>query len=173
VWPEILKENIGKKVPFLPLHWVVLIQRPLQVVQLIYGKYPEAIKNTAHGRSLLECAISHGWGIHFGGGPFREDVICFLISKNPDLQTKKNIMDQFPVHSLCHDMMQDVQSQETLDDMLLDCPKTLWVGAEEEGGSSALNICMREGSSNLADMLQSTIIQYAREMKSKASMRIL
>jgi gamma-glutamyl phosphate reductase len=45
--PEILKENMGDEGLHLPLHWAALIKCPLQVVQLIYEKYPEAIENTS------------------------------------------------------------------------------------------------------------------------------
>jgi hypothetical protein len=92
-------------------------------------------------------------------------VIRFLISKNPDLRTKKTRWGQLPLHLFCRNMMlQDVESQETVDAMLLDCPETLWV-EDERGGGSALKLC--RGSSNLRDMLRNNIIQYAREFKSK------
>jgi hypothetical protein len=57
--PEILKEEIFGEEKMLPLHWVALRKYPLQVVQLIYEKYPEAIERTSLGCSPLVCALSN------------------------------------------------------------------------------------------------------------------
>jgi hypothetical protein len=115
--PGILKEDIGG---LLPLHWVCEQQCPLQVVQLVYENYPEAIKI----KKFDNLPLNRAFGIGFTGKQRIQDVVHFLISKNPDARTHCPHCDQIPLHYFCETMTEDA-SEEILDELLLNCPETL------------------------------------------------
>jgi hypothetical protein len=142
---------------------------PLQIVQLVYENYPEAIKIKSDSYLSLHCAFSEKPNI------FREDVIRFLISKNPDARTQSLKYGQIPLHYFCETLIHEADemrwncpfdaSEETLHEMLLNCPEALWT--KRSGyNRNALQISSTE---YLTSMLRKKIVHYARELKSMNS----
>jgi ankyrin repeat protein len=167
--PGVIKEDIivdeDHEHNPLPLHWVCAQKCPLQVVQLIYEKYPGAIKVKRDSFLPLHMACLEE--------PYAEDVIRFLISKNPDARTQCDVNGRIPLHYLC-DARSSYHfeiSEETLDQMLYDCPETLWSKRSEDGRNALrCSTCVRASSSaNLTSMLRKQILHYAREFKSTNS----
>jgi ankyrin repeat protein len=161
--PGILKEGIGNKnVGCLPLHWVCAEKCPLQVVQLVYEKYPEAIKIKKYDYLPLHCAVAEE------PDSYREDVIRFLISKNPDARTHcPDDCGQIPLHYFCQTTPCG-DSEETLDELLLNCPETLWTKRSDDN-RNALQISLNGSYASLTSMLRKKIVHYAREFKNANS----
>jgi hypothetical protein len=105
---------------------------------------------------------------------FREDVIRFLISKNPDARTKSPEYGQIPLHCFCETTRFEV-SEETLDKMLLNCPETLWTKRSDDNmnalydNMNALKISLTASHVSLTSMLRKQIVHHAREFKSTTS----
>jgi hypothetical protein len=164
--PGFLGEGIGDTRGCLPLHSVCAEKCPLQVVQLVYEKYPEAIKIKRCDRLPLHCAFNQRPDI------FREDVIRFLISKNPDARTHcpDGRYGQIPLHYFCDTMIVN-DLEETLDEMLSNCPETLWTERSDDH-RNALQIALIStcaDNASLTSMLRKKIVHYAREFKNANS----
>jgi ankyrin repeat protein len=146
---------------WLPLHWVCKKKCPLQVVQLVYEKYPEAIKieRDHDGYLPLHCAFNIHPKIQ------RQDVIRFLISKNSDARTYCPLYGQIPLHYFCGAGIVDGSEEAILDALLSNCPETLWT---ERSGDNR-NALEMSSSENLSSMLRKKIVHYAREFKSTNS----
>jgi ankyrin repeat protein len=94
--PEILRERMPRDEGYLPLHRVCVAGDGIQIVQLVYERYTEAI-SVADDLGRLPLHLSC-----MGYGDVSEDVLKFLIEQYPQAVEEKDSKGSLPIHLACH-----------------------------------------------------------------------